>query len=175
MRGSLTCLSPHLMFLTSRCSLCRMEGERLSCFGRTSSSAVRCDDAFWLLVCRPQRASVQVLFDFTLCAGREFECSFGASLRRPRSVTATSIGAAFHGASSSADVVTVLKRAFWDLEDVLSSVGIAKSSCGVVCTDSPCCPEVQRNENDSLELTFSLIAFRLGFSFFFRLCVCRSL
>ena len=26
----------------------------------------------------PQRDSAQALFDFTLCAGREFECSFGA-------------------------------------------------------------------------------------------------
>ena len=32
----------------------------------------------------------------------------------------------FHGASSSAEVVVASKRAFWNLEDVLASVGIAK-------------------------------------------------
>ena len=30
-------------------------GERLSCFGRRSSSAMRCDDAFWLLVSPMER------------------------------------------------------------------------------------------------------------------------
>ena len=111
----------------------------------------------------PQRAGVQVLFGFTSGAGREFECSFGKILRRPRGATATAIGAAadvqvvprtcicdFHGASSSAEIVVALKRAFWDLEDVLAFVGIAKSSGGFVCTDLPCCPECKRNEDNSL-------------------------
>ena len=56
----------------------------------------------------------------------------------------------FHGALSSAVIGVALKRAFWDLEDVLASVGIAKSSGGCVCTDLPYCPEFKRNENNSL-------------------------
>ena len=39
-------------------------GERLSCFGRTSSSAMRCDDAFWLLVSRPTASKCSSSFRF---------------------------------------------------------------------------------------------------------------
>ena len=111
----------------------------------------------------PQRDGVQVLFDVTLCAGREFECSLGASLRRPRGATASPTGeAAAHvqvvrrtfacfprGRHRIRRSSVALKRAFWDLEEVLASVGIAKSSGGFVCTDLPCCPECKRNEDNS--------------------------
>ena len=98
----------------------------------------------------PQRDGAQVLFGFTFGA-RQFECSFGKILRRTRSAVSRPIGAAvadvqvvphfFHGALSSAVTGVALKRAFWDPEDVLASVGIAKSSSGFACTDLPCCPE----------------------------------
>ena len=56
----------------------------------------------------------------------------------------------FHGPSSSGDIVVALKRAFWDLEDVLASVGTAKSSGGFVCTGLPCCQKFKRSENNSM-------------------------
>ena len=39
-------------------------GERLSCFGRRSSSASRCGDAFWLLVSRPTASQCSRPFRF---------------------------------------------------------------------------------------------------------------
>ena len=67
--------------------------ERLSCFGRRSSSAMRCGDAFWLLVSRPTASQCSSPFRFQLLAlVVEFECSFGKILRRPHGATATSDG-----------------------------------------------------------------------------------
>ena len=117
-----------------------------------------------------QQASAHDLFGFTSGACRCVGVFFGKILRRPHGATATSTGAAaadvqvvprtcicdFHGASSSAGIAVALKRAFWDLEDVLAYVGTAKSSGGFVCTDLPCCPEFKRNENNYLAFFFTI-------------------
>ena len=39
----------------------------------------------------PQQASAHDFFGFTLGTGRQFECSFGKLIRRPRGATATPI------------------------------------------------------------------------------------
>ena len=101
----------------------------------------------------PHGEPVLKLFSISLCAlVVEFEFSIGASLRQPRGATASPTGGGgcpctgrstdfclfSTGASSSAEIVVALKRAFWDFEDVLASVGIAKSSSRSVCTDLVC-------------------------------------
>ena len=66
----------------------------LSCFGRRSSSALRCDDVFWLHVSRSTASQCSRLSRFHFGAGRQFECFFGKFLQELRDDTATSMGAA---------------------------------------------------------------------------------